>query len=338
MEFVKWPKVRQIHNVRKDIKARKRYHEVEGLDPYQPPEILYRGKIKLDGTNAALRISGDEFATQSRNRLITPESDNCGFAAWVHSSGWVNQFDSKSTATLTIFGEWCGQGIQKRCAISKIDKKIFAVFGVLLGNPSETDDSCELIVDPVQIEAMLPAHDDVYVLPWMDSFTLDFSNDESLQSMFTLINEGIDKVEKCDPWVKAEFGIEGLGEGIVYYPVSRDRVTRGHLENWGFKAKGEEHQVVRQKMAVMLDPEKVASVDAFVEKFVTPNRLEQGLREACGEEADPKKTGDFLRWFGQDVKAESKDELDESGLEWKDVSKAVSTAARLWWLDKCKEV
>ncbi len=38
---------------------------------------------KIDGTNAQIYIGEDgEFLTGSRNRWITPENDNAGFAKW----------------------------------------------------------------------------------------------------------------------------------------------------------------------------------------------------------------------------------------------------------------
>ena len=42
---------------------------------------------KIDGTNACIRIYGDgEIVLQSRNRIISTEYDNYGFAAWVNKN------------------------------------------------------------------------------------------------------------------------------------------------------------------------------------------------------------------------------------------------------------
>lgn len=66
---------------------------------------------KLDGTNAAVIITEDgEVGAQSRNRLITPEDDNYGFARWVS--------DNEAALAATLgpgyhYGEWWGQGIQR---------------------------------------------------------------------------------------------------------------------------------------------------------------------------------------------------------------------------------
>jgi hypothetical protein len=66
---------------------------------------------KIDGTNACIIIENGEITgIQSRTRLITPESDNFGFARWVMDNAgelvtWLG--DGRH------FGEWAGPGIQK---------------------------------------------------------------------------------------------------------------------------------------------------------------------------------------------------------------------------------
>lgn len=81
---------------------------------------------KIDGTNAAVGILEDGFVyAQSRKRIISLDSDNAGFARWVHEN---------SEALFTAlgpglhFGEWWGQGIQRRYGQ---DHKRFSLFNVL---------------------------------------------------------------------------------------------------------------------------------------------------------------------------------------------------------------
>jgi len=65
---------------------------------------------KIDGTNACIIIEGDKIVgVQSRRRLIAPEDDNYGFAAWVaeHEDELLDLGDGYH------FGEWAGLGIQK---------------------------------------------------------------------------------------------------------------------------------------------------------------------------------------------------------------------------------
>jgi len=66
---------------------------------------------KLDGTNGLVYIteSGDVFAG-SRSRWITPEQDNYGFARWVEG----NKEELLKLGPGKHFGEWWGQGIQRK--------------------------------------------------------------------------------------------------------------------------------------------------------------------------------------------------------------------------------
>lgn len=99
---------------------------------------------KIDGTNAAVQIipTSDEDPTdpkavqsvlgsddvwydiyaQSRNRLITPQNDNAGFAQWVS--------DNADHLVETLgpgrhYGEWWGKGIQRNYGL---DTKRFSLF------------------------------------------------------------------------------------------------------------------------------------------------------------------------------------------------------------------
>lgn len=78
---------------------------------------------KLDGTNSAVHISDNgQVAAQSRNRIITPENDNFGFATWVHANA-----DSlhQILGSGLHYGEWWGQGIQRRYDMTE---KRFSLF------------------------------------------------------------------------------------------------------------------------------------------------------------------------------------------------------------------
>lgn len=90
---------------------------------------------KLDGTNAQIYISHDEkiFLCGSRNRWITPEDDNYGFAKWAH--------ENKDELISTLgpgrhYGEWWGKGIQRGY---NLDYKTWSLFNHRRwseGNPS----------------------------------------------------------------------------------------------------------------------------------------------------------------------------------------------------------
>ncbi len=78
---------------------------------------------KIDGTNAQVTVLEDgRVLAGSRNRWITPEQDNFGFARW------VAEHADELRAGLGIgshYGEWWGSGIQRRYGLSE---KRFSLF------------------------------------------------------------------------------------------------------------------------------------------------------------------------------------------------------------------
>lgn len=79
---------------------------------------------KLDGTNACVVVGEDGAVTaQSRSRIITPESDNFGFAAWVRD----HADELRQLGPGHHFGEWWGLGIQRGYGLAE---KRFSLFNV----------------------------------------------------------------------------------------------------------------------------------------------------------------------------------------------------------------
>lgn len=94
---------------------------------------------KIDGTNGAILMLpnedapfGFEFGVQSRNRLITPESDNAGFAKWVYANIdelWADLGPGRH------FGEWWGSGIQRGYGMER-GEKFFSLFNAPRWTPA----------------------------------------------------------------------------------------------------------------------------------------------------------------------------------------------------------
>lgn len=87
---------------------------------------LYESDIiiteKIDGTNSGICIGEDGYIhAQSRNKIITPESDNYGFAGWVNS----NKEELKLLGPGYHFGEWWGVGINRGYDVYK---RVFSLF------------------------------------------------------------------------------------------------------------------------------------------------------------------------------------------------------------------
>jgi hypothetical protein len=71
---------------------------------------------KIDGTNAQVCITEDgQMLVGSRNRWITPEQDNYGFAAWAYA----HREELMMLGVGRHFGEWWGQGIQRRYGMTE---------------------------------------------------------------------------------------------------------------------------------------------------------------------------------------------------------------------------
>lgn len=79
---------------------------------------------KIDGTNACVVVDDEgNVSAQSRKRVITPENDNYGFAAWVRDH--ADQL--RSLGPGYHFGEWHGIGIQRGYGLYE---RRFALFNV----------------------------------------------------------------------------------------------------------------------------------------------------------------------------------------------------------------
>jgi len=100
---------------------------------------------KIDGTNALIYIDDQSRVyAGSRNRWITPEDDNYGFAKWVAS----NVGDLSLLGPGMHYGEWYGSGIQRGYGLNH---KRFALFNT--SRPRETLPPCIEQVPVLKIHA-----------------------------------------------------------------------------------------------------------------------------------------------------------------------------------------
>lgn len=82
---------------------------------------------KIDGTNAQVHVTDDGIVMAgSRNRWLTVEADNFGFARWVKAHE-----DELRTGLGpgTHYGEWWGSGIQRGYGLPSGEKR-FSLFNV----------------------------------------------------------------------------------------------------------------------------------------------------------------------------------------------------------------
>lgn len=339
-QHVSWTEIESFYNVRKHVAACPSL--VSGRS-----SVTYRAKVKLHGTCAGVRVDPDGTVTAlSRSTILTPEADNAGFARWVSERNEAFTRVSSPEGSIVIFGEWCGPGVQKGVAINQAPTRVLAIFGVRFVDPTDPatlDPQHDFIFEP----AFIPTFVNVpgaYVLPWYnlgEEFTIDWNETpEQLQPVIDRINARVAEVEACDPWVEATFGVKGVGEGLVFYPVSTQHCGYENFNNLCFKAKGEKHQVVARTKPAQVDPNVAANAAAFAKMVVTLARLEQGCRAVNGGELqfNTKNIGAFLGWINNDVTKETTAELEASGLDLKTALKACGDRARAWYVAEMKKL
>ncbi len=131
---------------------------------------------KIDGSNAQICITEDgEFLTGSRKRWITPEQDNFGFAKWAH------EHEEELREGLGVgkhFGEWWGQGIQRKYGL---EEKKFSLFNT--GRRLNEQPTCCHVV-PVLYEGMFSSE-------MIDNVLEDLYNNGSIASPGFMKPEGV---------------------------------------------------------------------------------------------------------------------------------------------------
>src|SRR5690606_10220417 len=130
------PSINQYRHVIRKIGDNASFHNIV------PPKILYVGSVKLHGTNGGISQENGVIQYQSKNRILDytqPDfKDHAGFVGIMSKVEDVIDklfyhlrvvFRLDSSARITIFGEWCGEGIQKGVGLSKLPK-MFAIFAI----------------------------------------------------------------------------------------------------------------------------------------------------------------------------------------------------------------
>ncbi len=113
--FIPWPKIARLSN--ENMVITEKLDGTNACVQFQPNPV-----IEFDGETFEKISKPYIFAAQSRTRLITPTSDNHGFAAWAYE----NQESLFADLGYGVhYGEWYGAGIQRRYGL---DHKRFSLF------------------------------------------------------------------------------------------------------------------------------------------------------------------------------------------------------------------
>lgn len=339
----KFPKIGQYRQVVKEIQMMSAYVGPDDLGNAiydntlpKPKDVVFKGYVKLHGTNAGIAHNPtDGLWVQSRSNIITPLNDNAGFASFVMSKEdifvemmenvrYTNSGSIGENDTVVIFGEWAGGNIQKGVAITGIEKSFF-IFDVKIVPEDES-------INPYYVESYyLKSKDNkIYNIDDYLSYTIkiDFNRPDLAQEELARIT---DEVEKLCPVGKA-FGIEGVGEGVVWSTTYKGHKLR-------FKVKGEKHAgASKVKTLKPVDSARISAIHDLVNKVVTGERLEQQFNLAIdavnGGTIDRRYLGDFIRMVIKDTIEEDLDVITDAGFEPKDINKYISQVAKDYFFSK----
>jgi hypothetical protein len=359
LEPIKWPSIGHFRHVVSSVAYHTQFTgkvDEQGasvLDTSIPlPKLRFRGTVKLHGCNAGViydALTG-ELASQGREIILTPELDGYKFYPFALEredlfkslcrqlaairTPEIEAFLAKNPgAKFAVFGEWCGQGVQKKCAVGKLEK-LFVIFraGFAGALPDETsrDDRPFMWIPPAQVAAAVATEGfgdarifHIEGFPVYDR-VVDFNNPDAFLAEAAELTAQVE--QRCP--VGAAFGIDGIGEGIVWECVepgwTHPRFT--------FKVKGEKHKVSKTDNTTKVDPEVAANVEKFVEMTATAARMEQGqsVLAARGVNLDKSTIGEFLGWVARDILKEEADLIAAANVDVKLLTKAINKAATAW--------
>jgi hypothetical protein len=332
------------------------------------PVLEFRGSVKLHGSNAALvkTVSappGKKIHFQSRERILSAENDLMGFCVYMSgqleavnsifesisrspkSSGDVSKENVKEVEAVAVFGEWCGTGIQKGVAFSKLPK-MFVIFAVKIVYSGETP------AEWLDMSKLVKVKDEkarIFNIMQFQTYSIviDFNKEESLVEAKEKMDKLTLSVEDECP-VGKHFGISGTGEGIVWQAVQSPSLpvfrSGRYIDNrFWFKTKGVKHASYRKPEPAgkaNVNPEETAKVDAFVDLVLNPGRLQQGLQVLEREMLLPiemKSVGAFIKWINRDVMKEEYDRIEEAGMDKKALAGPISTAAKKWYVSQLED-
>lgn len=358
----KFHSTNQFRNVVKNIKQSVQYkgYDEEKQEPILDknaiaPKLSYIGTVKLHGTNASIVKEDDgTISFHSKNNLLGYVrngefellSDNAEFAQsmWRRFPEVMDTLDKVERLVkgvygdvkypLKVSGEWCGQGVQKGVGISFLPKRSFFIFGVKNGETDQDNKQGWMSLEWLHGITDQESHESgIYCITDFPTYKIDidFQNPEYSQNELVHLTE---EVENCCPVSEvldlkdSEGNPQLLGEGLVWTPLSEEYCwDTGNF----FKTKGKKHSVSKVKSVAAVCPEKLESIQKFVEYAVTENRLEQGVQEVG---LDQKTFGQYIGWINRDINKEEADTLEASNLSMKDVGKKISDIARTFYLDK----
>lgn len=348
--FIAYPETVQFRDVIKDVNHRMSHSFVD--DPERARTLKFLGTVKLHGTHAAI-VYQKKIGQWclSRNRVLSVMNDNAGFAQYMDplAEKFLNDyvlFENSTLrqyyeegSTIVIHGEWCGADVQGKSNIAIASlSKMFVIFKIkiicLKKKSSQSATSAEekykessngFWFEPKEWSEIKWCEKSIYNIYDFPTYEIDidFNAPDRSQNQLTQMTEKIDR--QCP--VGAYFGQNGCGEGIVWTEWQR---THGCLT---FKVKGPQHRIINSDVLVPVQTPKMNSMEEFVEYACTKNRMQQAYH--CIEEEygciSAKDSTKFIRWLVEDIIKEEEDTMDESNIDPRDLTRAITSKTEKWF-------
>lgn len=315
------------------------------------PVIKAKLTEKLHGTNASVCFSNpDGFWIQSRTSIITPQDDNASTAVFAekNKANWLLLINALALEynidldknIICLYFEWCGLGIQKKTAVTGLDKKIAVLFShfkvaameELINDAGEDVSAHKWLETKVADKWASDESVDIYNINDFPTYEVDLDLSNPAKSLEELTKLVEDVIEPASPFGK-KFGFENnTGEGVVATFTHNDKLYK-------FKVKGTEH-ATKQRVKVLepVDDVKIQLLNDVAEKVTPSWRLEQMFDLANdtlnGGRPDMKNMGPFLKLLSEDIKKEESDTITEAGADFKEVMGRAQTIARQFFRDQ----
>jgi len=317
MYFYKYPSIENFQNFIKTYKGKQTF---VGLTEDKQPifkqktldSVTLIGTIKLHGTNAGVTVLPDGtiyIQKRSDSMLLDPKLGHIhfGFMQFVYENKqWfidlANQIDDNRKDPITFFGEWCGPGIQKGVGISQIDVKRFFIFAIQIQGESPT------WLDFSNIPYKRP-NERIWFINMFGKYTLNANFNDAVTLLQQLDAITLAVENECP--VAKEFGVSGIGEGVVWSGRDSDGM---YIQ---FKHKGTKHQKPKGPRSSNPDVKiENPNIQKFIDTIDIDNRLQQCYHELY-ENSIPsrKETSAVLNWVYGDICKEESHLIQELSLE-----------------------
>lgn len=245
--FTKFPSIEQYRQVVKQMTDHIRYigKDESGNAMFDAtkelPVVVFQATVKVHGTNGGVSFTKDidGLQVQSRNRFISAENDNAGFAKFVEErKGYFENrlqeimaitadIERIDVVKVTVFGKFAGETIQKNVAVAKLPK-MFLPYSVF----ATSHDGCVYDISKIVLPQAFTDGGELNIFPIGKFPTVDIAVDlERPDLAVQQLQQLALQYEECCP-VAEHFGVQGIGEGIVC-------TTRYGGTTYRFKVKGE---------------------------------------------------------------------------------------------------